>query len=270
MKYNIILLDDESNLLDDLKRKLHKLGNEVVGMARTDTDFEKLLEELNENLQLPDLAIIDVNLGRRSELSGLEVAQKMKDNYAVPFMFITSYINNTIENQAFAQYGLVRYILRAEPDETLDRAIRQTVLAAKNLQLKRIPKNSQRILVKEGKKQFPIECASIKYIYTDSTQGSRYEVSMVLNEKRGDKGAKIKLTESLTTLEKRLKNYPDLVRIGKRAIINISNVVYFDEAVYLHGVTKDFCRFNFRIGRGIYKKNLIQAYYTHLHGGFSD
>lgn len=88
----IIVEDDEITALN-LKISLGKQGYEVVGICDNVLDAKERIPELN-----PELIIIDISLQEGSD--GIELAQHIRQNYSIPFIFLTSYSDDDIISQA--------------------------------------------------------------------------------------------------------------------------------------------------------------------------
>jgi DNA-binding LytR/AlgR family response regulator len=83
MKLRILVVEDEFSILMDITRRLSKLGYEVVGTAM---NYEEAMVSLLENK--PDLILLDINL--ESKKNGIYIAEKIKENYPLPIIFITA------------------------------------------------------------------------------------------------------------------------------------------------------------------------------------
>lgn len=80
----LLIVEDEMIIANDMKMMLEASGYEVCGIAKS---VEKAIIILSEHK--PDLVLIDINLSKGNE--GIELAQYIRTNSPVPFIFCTSY-----------------------------------------------------------------------------------------------------------------------------------------------------------------------------------
>jgi DNA-binding response OmpR family regulator len=90
---DILIVEDEPILAMAMELKLKKMGFEVSGIA---TNPDKAIIYAQNNY--PDLAIVDINLN--ASKSGIDVATHLWKNLHIPIIFLTSYYNDKILNQA--------------------------------------------------------------------------------------------------------------------------------------------------------------------------
>jgi DNA-binding NarL/FixJ family response regulator len=83
----ILVVDDEIIIADDLCITLKRLGYDALEPALNYNEAIKSLAELEI-----DLVILDINLGTKK--SGIDIAHYIKENYNIPFLFLTSYTDN--------------------------------------------------------------------------------------------------------------------------------------------------------------------------------
>ena len=77
------VVEDEIIVADTIARVLQKLGYTVLEPAITYTEALELLEQ-----QSPDLVLLDINLSGSKD--GIDLAWKIKEDYDMPFIFLTS------------------------------------------------------------------------------------------------------------------------------------------------------------------------------------
>ncbi len=111
MPARILLVEDEIIVAKDIERMLVKQGYEVVGLAITGETALSMLPALKV-----DLALLDIQLP--GKLSGLETAEKIRDLYRVPVVFMTSHSDDVTIGSAkkLTPYG---YILKPINDREL-------------------------------------------------------------------------------------------------------------------------------------------------------
>lgn len=86
---DILIVDDDSVTVSDLKIILDNLGHSVVGVASNGSEAIQKAGDLN-----PDLVLIEIQL--KSEMSGVEAAKSMGELYGVPVIFLTVFIKNCL------------------------------------------------------------------------------------------------------------------------------------------------------------------------------
>jgi len=84
LKKRILVVEDNIVMADDLSNTLMKLGYEVLEPAITYSEAIKALEK-----EVLDLVILDINLGTKK--TGVDVANYIKKNLNLPFIFLTSF-----------------------------------------------------------------------------------------------------------------------------------------------------------------------------------
>lgn len=89
----ILIVEDEVIISKDLSNMLIKMGYEVIGDALNYNEAINILEQ-----DKPDLILIDINLNGPKD--GIELAEKIKKDYQIPFIFTTSYADSNILDRA--------------------------------------------------------------------------------------------------------------------------------------------------------------------------
>ncbi len=118
-KIRILVVEDESIVAKDIMNSLKKLGYEVTGTVGTG---EKALEEIEENK--PDIVLMDIML--KDKMTGIECAEKVKDKYKIPVIFLTAYADdNTLKKAKITEpYG---YIIKPFKEKELQTTIEMTL-----------------------------------------------------------------------------------------------------------------------------------------------
>ena len=89
MKAKILIVEDEGILAMGLKRKLDKLGYEIIGLATTGQEAIDLA-----GINIPDLVLMDIVL--RGEMDGIETAKELIRMYSTAIIYITAYSDDEI------------------------------------------------------------------------------------------------------------------------------------------------------------------------------
>jgi DNA-binding LytR/AlgR family response regulator len=87
-KLKILIVEDEMIIANDMKFMLTSVGYVVCGIAKTIESALKLLED-----QRPDLALLDINLGKG--LEGVQLSEIINERFKIPFIFCTSYSDSS-------------------------------------------------------------------------------------------------------------------------------------------------------------------------------
>lgn len=101
-KRRILIVDDDRLILATLKTGLEQAGFDVL-QATTGPDGWRIAVDGR-----PDMAVLDV---RMPGMSGIELAQRLRAETEVPFMFFSAYGDLDIARQA-AEYGAVGYLVK--------------------------------------------------------------------------------------------------------------------------------------------------------------
>ncbi|BDS15281.1 response regulator [Aureispira anguillae] len=82
-KIKILVVEDEIIIADNICDILEELGYEVLEPAVSYTEALEILQ-----VEQPDLALLDIQLAGRRD--GIDLAWKIKEDYDIPFIFLTS------------------------------------------------------------------------------------------------------------------------------------------------------------------------------------
>lgn len=111
----IIIVEDEMITAESIKDMLEALGYNVLGIyIRAITALEEI-----RALQ-PDLALLDINL--KGKETGIWLAQQLKKDYNIPFIFLTSYGDKATIEKA-SKTGPYGYLLKPIEKQRLFAAI---------------------------------------------------------------------------------------------------------------------------------------------------
>ncbi len=89
----ILIVEDESIVALDIKRRLEKLGYRVTGMAARARHAMALIED-----ELPDIILMDIHLN--DTMDGIDIANVINEKYRVPVVFITAYSEDATMGRA--------------------------------------------------------------------------------------------------------------------------------------------------------------------------
>ena len=117
--FDVLIVEDEPILAMAMEVKLKKLGFGISAIATTPENAI-----LHANNHHPDLALIDINLN--ASKSGIDVASHIWKNFNIPVIFLTSYYNDKILNQAM-QAEPYAYLIKPCRNKELKAAINTTM-----------------------------------------------------------------------------------------------------------------------------------------------
>ena len=83
-KVKIVVVEDEIIIADHLCETLEGLGYETFEPAISFTEGKELIDEVR-----PDIVILDIHLSGRKD--GIDLAQYIRENHDIPFIFLTSF-----------------------------------------------------------------------------------------------------------------------------------------------------------------------------------
>jgi PAS domain S-box-containing protein len=111
----ILIVEDESIVAMDIKHRAEGLGYEVTAITPSG---EEALEHVATNR--PDLVLMDIVL--KGEMDGIEAAQKVRDNYDIPVVYLTAYSDErTLKRAKITEpFG---YIIKPFEDRELHSAV---------------------------------------------------------------------------------------------------------------------------------------------------
>lgn len=101
-KARILTVDDDSLVLAMLAIKIRKAGYDIVQASSA----EEALDVIAENQ--PDLAVLDISM---PGMSGIELAQRLRAETDIPFMFLSTHTEADIVRQATGQ-GAIGYLVK--------------------------------------------------------------------------------------------------------------------------------------------------------------
>src|SRR6516164_9509547 len=82
----VVIVDDNPDFLDSARRLLEHQGVRVVGVASTNADAVRCVQEL-----LPDVTLVDVNLAEESGFDVAEALHEIDDGAAAPVILISTH-----------------------------------------------------------------------------------------------------------------------------------------------------------------------------------
>jgi len=84
--HKILIVEDEPLIAEDLADLCRSVGYQVCGVAYSSREAFLLLDR-----HQPTLVLLDIHLGEATD--GIQIAQRLRQEYSIPFVFITSYVD---------------------------------------------------------------------------------------------------------------------------------------------------------------------------------
>lgn len=140
-KHTIIIVEDDEITALNLKLSLQKHGYEILATCDNALDAIQKIEE-----HKPQVAIIDISLQEGSD--GITLGKTIRQNYAIPFIYLTSYSDDDIISEAIKTepYG---YIVKPFDPSSLHATI-QTAVFKFEMECKRFEEISASKIDEEG------------------------------------------------------------------------------------------------------------------------
>lgn len=133
-KSKVLIVDDDVFISEQLNSILEDLGYQVTEIA---FNAESAIQALKINP--PDVAILDINMHGRNQ--GFEIAEYIRKNLSIPFIFLTSFADELTVNEAS----------KLTPDGYLLKPFNEaTIFSTLNIVLQRHRKNNNHFKIKIG------------------------------------------------------------------------------------------------------------------------
>ncbi|MGO9386672.1 MAG: response regulator [Methanobacterium sp.] len=86
---DVLIVENESSIVLDLKKFLRNLGHNVVAVASTGEEAILKAGDLN-----PDLVLINIKL--KGEMKGVDAARKIVSLYKIPIIYLSVFYKNCL------------------------------------------------------------------------------------------------------------------------------------------------------------------------------
>ena len=152
-RYNILIVEDDLLIAEMLKGMLLELNYSVVSICKS---YNEAIKQLNTKSKI-DLVILDINLS--SQKTGIDLAHLLKDEYNLPFVFLTSYSDPVTIKDAVNQMPEA-YLLKPFTKSELFSTIEL-------IKLKSGKKDTSYIVVKDGSKKVKLSLDEILFVKSE-------------------------------------------------------------------------------------------------------
>ena len=119
----ILTVDDDRVLLAKLNAGMRRAGYDVVQAHNAEQALDLVAQ------RVPDLALLDISM---PGMSGLELAQRLRRETSVPFMFLSSHVHDDIVRQA-AEHGAIGYLVKPVDAKQLVPAVEAALMRAQEI-----------------------------------------------------------------------------------------------------------------------------------------
>jgi len=118
-KIKLLIVEDENIVALDLKRRLVKMGYDVIGMA---SNANKALQVARD--KSPDIVLMDIHI--KGSTDGIETAKAVHEKYRIPVIFVTAYSEDATLSRARESmpYG---YLLKPFSEREIHAAIQVAI-----------------------------------------------------------------------------------------------------------------------------------------------
>ena len=206
----IILVEDDWIIAKEIVYSLQDLGFEVIGTY--DTGEEGLQQIIKSQ---PDIVLLDIDLS--GELSGIDVAKRLKEETSIPFVFLTALADSNTIRQAKVVEPYA-YLVKPVKPESLYSTIEVTLYNAAHKK-EPVPAGAitESIFVKSKNRLEKLMLKDILWIEASDI----YALICTANGKH-------LLNTSLKTVEERLA-VPAFIRVHRSYIVNLDKVEALEE-----------------------------------------
>lgn len=208
---SVLIVEDDPEIAESLKDMLEILEYHVVGIAE---DYDSAIKYVNS--EQIDIALLDIQL--KGEKSGIDVAEILKSNFKIPFIFTTAYADKETIKKA-SEHSPYGYIVKPYGMKDINAGIEVALENHKNLKENEDTGifNSESLFIKTNSKILRININDILFV-----------------EAKGDY-AIFKTLEKGFIVSTTFKNVEDkldanqFVRVHRSYIVNIDKVVDIEE-----------------------------------------
>ncbi len=203
----ILIVEDDTIQSLQMSKDLESMNYRVVGMPSSPRKAWELIRH-----HKPDLALIDINLtGQIGDTSGIELAKQVRNQYPIPFIYITASEDNaTFQSAKMAKPQ--NYLVKPYRKEELYRAIELAML--NSIQDSHPDPAEDFMVVKDNMHLKKIYFRDISRIESD---GALKKIHTVHSKQFETTWA------TMEEMEEKLQNSP-LVRVHRSHMVNIQHI----------------------------------------------
>lgn len=216
MSYNVLIVEDDPQIAESLSDMLEIIDHKVVGIAAS---YDEAMDKLAEGEA--EIALLDIQL--QGEKSGIDIAEKIKNDMNIPFIFTTAYADKETIKKA-SEHGPYGYIVKPYGMKDINAGIEIAIQNHKSFEQSKEGSdedtgvfNSESLFIKANSRIVRIEIKDILFV---EAKGD-YAVF-----KTKEKGYIVHTT--IKNVEQKLD--PSLfVKVHRSYIVNINKIVDIEE-----------------------------------------
>jgi CheY-like chemotaxis protein len=111
----VLIVEDDKVILSIARWRLSNLGYEICGSAATGAEALDNVAKMQ-----PDIVLMDITL--KGEMDGIETAKRIKKNFNIPVIFVSSHTEGEIITRA-REVGPAGFVKKPFDDDSLRIAI---------------------------------------------------------------------------------------------------------------------------------------------------
>lgn len=211
-KYNVLIIEDDPHIAASLSEMLEILDHKVVGVAPS---YEDAIEKLKDNDV--EIALVDIQL--KSEKTGIDVAEKLKSEFKLPFIFTTAYADKETIQKA-AEHSPYGYIVKPYSMKEINAGIEVAIQNHKNIKSFKEDEgvfNQASLFIKVNSRLVRIDLKDILYVE------AKGDYTVFKTEKKG-----YVVNSTFKNVEEKL-DPNQFVRVHRSYIVNVDKVVDIEE-----------------------------------------
>ncbi|MBK6986320.1 MAG: response regulator [Bacteroidetes bacterium] len=149
--YRILIAEDDAIISETLKDYVEEMGHTVIGIV---SNYEEALSFCDEQ---PDFVFLDIRMHGKDE--GFKIAKAISENYLIPFLFLTSFSDKKMIQEA-AKFKPAAYLIKP--------FTKHDIYAALEIAIAKVEvKNADKIELKDGQKYYYINPKEVLFIQSE-------------------------------------------------------------------------------------------------------
>lgn len=216
MSYNVLIVEDDPQIAESLSDMLEIIDHKVIGIAAS---YDEAMDKLAEGEA--EIALLDIQL--QGEKTGIDIAEKIKRDQNIPFIFTTAYADKETIKKA-SEHGPYGYIVKPYGMKDINAGIEIAIQNHKSFDESSVGTeeetgvfNSESLFIKANSRIVRIEIKDILFVEAKGdyavfkTKEKGYIVHTTI------KNVEMKLDPSL------------FVKVHRSYIVNINKIVDIEE-----------------------------------------
>lgn len=210
--YNVLIIEDDPHIAASLSEMLEILNHKVVGVAPS---YEDAIEKLSDN----DIEIALVDIQLKSEKSGIDVAEKLKNDFKLPFIFTTAYADKETIQKA-AEHSPYGYIVKPYSMKEINAGIEVAIQNHKSIKTFKEDEgvfNQASLFIKVNSRLVRIDLKDILYVE------AKGDYTVFKTEAKG-----YVVNSTFKNVEEKL-DPNQFIRVHRSYIVNVDKVVDIED-----------------------------------------